>query len=344
MPINTNRTKSGSATPSYVTVGASSFTPAAITRTDLVDIVGLARKASSRDSILQTDANGKIRQQVLIDIVGIALPVLDEHGNQMLDDKGNVIKQCYPDHTGRYKLPDPESEAFEKLMNRPSGIIVKSIMNKGIEKLRGLVTKNFLPGITLEAFNKAVNDGSLMTLLGTRGAFLSSIDGIYEEIEWTLGEIMGGGTKTVSISFFGEEGSVFEESFEDLQQKHIRFQNIAFAMKVSPVLYATQLKSNISYQADETHFYYTNNDGKTKYMLDPKAAFSGKVYGVQTVAVNDARALAEVGTTLQYNRNRDAINQGSAQREYNRDKIARDLATSYLPDPTLVPMSGIDMV
>jgi hypothetical protein len=297
-----------------------------------VDVVVLARKGSGRDSILQANAQGKERDQVLLNLVGVRLPQLDAEGNVVMapekDVEGKVVldaqgqpvlvpvKVVYPGAT----LPPVGSKHFDIIMNQPTGIFVESIYESGIQKVRELVAGGYLQGVTTDSLNDAISGGNLNRLLATAGKFLRSIPGIFETYQLTVKDIMAG-EKTMSISFFGGEGQAFAESFERLQAT-FKFQNIAICARMSPKMQATQLGDvSISYQPDEVHFFWaqTSVNNRTQCMLDTKYAASGKEYSSQTVNAANASDLAQRGTQANYSRNMNAIKQGTANRQFAND-------------------------
>jgi hypothetical protein len=306
--------------PSTVSTPARGFVPPAVTSDDLVTVMILFRKSSTRESILQTDAQGKERGQVLGNLVGVVLPVLDEAGNTVLNEKGEMVMTCYPDPDGKTKLPPIDSEGFKRTMAMGTGIFVESIFSDGIKIIRDLAAKGFLGGITTEAVDKAVGDNTLNRLLENRGSFLRSIPGIFERHELTVLDIMSG-EKTLSMTFFGEEANAFSDSYNRLQDT-FKFQNIALVCQMSSNVQATQLTAGISYQADELHFHYkqTSVGTRTQYMLDPEYAKSGKVYSAQTVNAGNAADLARNGSQTNYDRNVSAIQQGSNTRLARRNE------------------------
>jgi hypothetical protein len=297
-----------------------------------VDVVVLARKGSGRDSILQANAQGKERDQVLLNLVGVRLPKLDADGNVVLapekDAEGNTVldaqgqpvmapvKVVYPGE----KLPPVGSKHFDIIMNQPTGIFVESIYEPGQQKLEELIDGGYLQGVTRDSYNDAKANGNLNRLLATAGMFLRSIDGIFETQQLTVKDIMAG-EKTLSISFFGGEAQAFAESFERLQNT-FKFQNIALQARISPKMQATQLgEVGISYQPDEVHFFWaqTSVNNRTQYMLDAGCAKSGKEYSSQTVNAANASDLAQRGTQANYGRNMQTIQQGTKNRQFAND-------------------------
>lgn len=314
--LGTTRNSTSTSNNSLISGRTTGFIPTQPTSTDLVDVVVLAQKGSNRDSILQGNDKGKQRDQVLLKLVGVRLPQLDAEGNIVLDDNGQAVKVVYPGA----KLPPVGSKHFDIIMNQPTGIMVESIYASGIEKVRTLVEGGYLPGITIDSLNEAVNEGNLNRLLANVGKFLRSVDGVFETYELSVKDVMMG-EKTISISFFNGEAEAFAEGFERLQGT-FKFQNIALCARMSPKMQVTQLgDKGPSYQPDEMHFFWAQTmvGNRTQYTLDVTCAKSGKEYSSQTVNAANASELAQRGTNSSYQRNMAAIKQGTENRKFAND-------------------------
>lgn len=331
------------------------FVPVEPTSDNLVTVMLLGRKSTSRESILQTDAQGKQRPQVLLQLVGVVLPLLDEQGNTVienkpvldknnkpvLDEHGNPVLQqdtvyvCYPD-SAKTKLPPVGSVGFKAIMDMPTGIFVESIFAGGVQKIADLADEGYLAGLTGNKVRAAAADGSLNTLLAGRGDFLRSIDGIFTREELLVKHIMSA-EKTISITFFGDgEADAFSDSYETLVRQ-VGFQNVAITACISDTLQATELNSNVSYQPTETHFMWhsTTVGTRQQYMLDGAYAKSGRSYSAQTVAgAANVGDLATRGLDKNYERNVGAIQNGSDIRGARRNKPLIDMLKGGQATPT----------
>ena len=317
------------------------FVPTEPTSDDLVTVMLLGRKSTSRDRILQTNAQGVERPQVLLNLVGVVLPLLDADGNTVLDANGEVVMTCYPD-SGKTKLPSPGTVGFKKIMNMPTGIFVESIFAEGAARVAQLADEGYMPGLSGDKVRSAIADGTLNTLLANRGDYLRSIDGIFTREELTVSDVMSG-EKTLSITFFGEgEADAFSESYDSLQ-KQFGFQNVAICARISGTLQATELASNVSYQPTEYHFYWspTTVGTRQQYMLDASYAKSGRSYSAQTVGSTNVRELANRGLDKNYERNVGAIQNGRDIRNARRnEQLIRLSQAGQVGAP--VPVTGLD--
>lgn len=243
---------------------------------DYLEVVFLFSKASDNPDIRQKDSRNNVREQVLAKIVGIETKELGKDGYPTPD--GPLV--THPDPTGNKKLPPVGSEAFKNFMDMETGIVIKSMNDRGLEILRTLTKDNYLPGINSKSLEDAIKNNTLNSLLRNRGAFLDSVN-VYDKLPLTITDLISG-TMQFSISFVGEgEGDTFSESFNDLQQA-LQSQNVAIYATISKKVDATQLGSNINYTPREVYFHYkpTTVGRITKYRLDLDYARSGKDYSV----------------------------------------------------------------
>jgi hypothetical protein len=284
---------------------------------DYLEVVFLFSKASDNPDIRQKDSRDNVREQVLAKIVGIVTNELGKDGYPTPD--GPLV--THPDPTGNNKWPPVGSEAFKNFMNMETGIVIKSMDDRGLEVLRTLTKDNHLPGINSKSLEDAIKNNTLKNLLRNRGAFLDSV-GVYDKLPLTMTRLVSS-TMQFSISFVGEgEGDTFSESFNYLQQE-LNSQNVAIYATISKEVDATQLGSSINYTPREFYFHYkpTTVRNSTKYRLDLAYAKSGKPYRVSVVTGANISDLTPQSTNANHKRITENVRNGSLSRMATKGQV-----------------------
>lgn len=265
---------------------------------DSVQVIVLQRKRTGDDNESdprqrQPGRNGTnasvIRNQVLLDLVGVI-----------------VDGVCYPDYTGKNKLPEFGSQEYIDLVSRPCGIKVEAMYAGGIAKLRKAIIDK-VPGLpfTLEQLDKAEATNTLNQLLTTSGAALRAL-GLMEVQEWTIGDILFG-SKTLSVQLLGDgEGDAYAEGFSKLRGK-FGFPNVAFVASMGRTLQATELTTNgiitPTYTPDGLFFEWVKvpgAQGRVSYELDAEFAISGAKFAMGSTTAASASELARRSMSSQH--------------------------------------------
>src|SRR4028118_572290 len=141
MTINTNRTKSGSATPAGRNPIITGFQPkAAPTAGNRVRVVLQQSMRSDRKTPLQSNQgrDGQMVEQdrVLMELVGVyidqPMTVKDENGQ----DTEVMVPRLYPDPQRRYPMPKVGTDEYDQLMDTPSGIWVEALYPDAWDEIR----------------------------------------------------------------------------------------------------------------------------------------------------------------------------------------------------------------
>ena len=305
MALNTN--------PNSSARTATGFTPAVAPEEGTVQVVLLQRKGTEKDGSSDPrqrvqgrdgSPDGGRRNQVLMDLVGVI-----------------VDGVCYPDYSGKTKLPKLGSDEFKALAARPCGIKVKSIYASGQAELRQAIVDGYLNVCTLEQYDKAVENNTVNTLFGTAGAALDAL-GLMETQEWTIGDILFG-SKSISVNLLKDgEGDAYATSFTDLRG-HFGFANVAFAVTMGDTLQATDLTVNgittPTYSPDGVYFEWTKVAGpmgRPTYKLDPVYAISGAKFATGSTSAANASDLAR--------RSMSAAHEGASTAVSNRSTARQD--------------------
>jgi len=349
MTINTNRAKSGSATPAGRNPIVTGFQPkAAPTTGNRVRVVLQQSMRSDRKSPLQSNQgrDGQMVEQdrVLLELVGVYIDqpmmVKDENGQ----DTEVMVPRLYPDPQRRYPMPKVGTDEYDQLMDMPSGIWVEALYPDAWDEIDAALEagKKGFP-FTREELKDAIKNGTTNQLLRTQGGFLRS-QGYIRKEEWTIGDVISG-SKTVQASFFREgEADAYVKSFLELRDHH-GFANVAFVVTMDDTLTVTDLGENgPSFTPSGLCFTWVerkDNFGRVEYVIDPTYTKSGALYGAP---VTSARNVSELARTAN-RRNADGAARAVDQRRGDRQQdatIKKLIGGGILPDPTLV--SNADMV
>lgn len=266
-----------------------------------------------RQRIQGPDGRQVIVNRVLFDLVGVI-----------------VNGQCYPDYTGKQKLPKPGTQEFRALMNTPSGLKVRSLYAGGLDQLKQLIKDGDIP-MSMETLEAAIEKNTLNNLLGTMGAFLDAA-GLIETKELTIGQAMMGG-QTINVSMLSEGmGDTFAEGIRKLRGK-FNFQNVALTVTTATTFTATDLTPNgrvqTTYTPDEVYFEWSKVEGQrgaTEVVLNPDYAISGAKFSLGTTTAKGTEDLVRRGVTARHDgaaaavvdrsNTRDLARQGSQARAF----------------------------